>query len=118
MNKINENLYIIVNIKTSINNVSFWNQNRLGYTQCIGKAGLFRESHLKRFNLDKKFDIAILVSDEVNKIGITMKDLKSAKKFKKTLFDVTLNTEKEIEKTRIIDIIRRLSLDERTVKRI
>lgn len=68
--------YIIINMgRITKNKLVYWKQSCYGYTEDLGKAGLFY--NLKGLNLESD-DISLKVTEEENEIGLTISDIKLA----------------------------------------
>jgi hypothetical protein len=97
-----ENKYLLLHYERSLNGfLMFWNQNCHGYTDCLGKAGLFSKQQLKKINFDYKKTIPI----KPNEIGITMEDVERAQYFKDKELKVVLWNESDLKGQRLIEAV-------------
>lgn len=100
-------MYIIVNMsRICQNKLVFWKQTCFGYTQCLGKAGLFRNIENLALQDD---DIPIkLFYFEKNIIGLTMSDLELSKLLvdSNDILEITIDIDMSFRGKRIIEILR------------
>jgi hypothetical protein len=99
--------YIILNYRRSMCEgfLMFWNPNSHGYTNCLGKAGIFSEKQIERMQFDYKKSKPFKLSDTPNELGITLKDIALAQHFRKSEIRVVLWNESDLNGRRLIEVV-------------
>lgn len=100
--------YLILNRERSYTNLMFWKQNQHGYTDCLGKAGIFKNKEINKIDFRNKKSIPIPLTSEENIIGITMEDIETAKYFESKEIKVILWNESDLNGKRLIEVVQDL----------